>query len=327
MLELVCEDGVSVTARLELVQERPLLFHGASVGLGNRLYLMEVLALDDLVPQFPASPLLPAVLVNTVPKSGTYFLQRVFQELGFRPTDLHLGNASLHDNRGIPRDGRIHRRPREREIPLAVGLLPPYLAPGSVTVGHIDDHAVLEAFLRAGVCLIPVVRDLRAILWSLFRFKLAAVEPLDELDRHWRACASPVERFMGFLTYQLDHDIIHIVNCFRSFAQLVDVPVLRYEDLVAGSLPQPAATRLAQRLQGCGGMPAFLTALASARHAPTPTLSRALPALPVFSAEEEAVIRRLIDAAVAGSGLAEVNALFGYGPACSAADPPGRPTD
>jgi hypothetical protein len=38
-----------------------------------------------------------------------------------------------------------------------------------------------------------------------------------------------------------------------------------------------------------------------------------LPHLPSFTPEEQEEIRRLIDAFVAGSSLAEVNALFGYG--------------
>ena len=58
-------------------------------------------------------------------------------------TDLHLGNTSLHDNRDLPRDASIHRAPWAHEATLATGLLPPFLGPGTVTVGHIDDVSVL----------------------------------------------------------------------------------------------------------------------------------------------------------------------------------------
>lgn len=311
-LEFLFADAVSVTARFRLVERQPLLFHGSTVGLANRLYLCEVLSLPPGDRDGSASPLRPPVLINSVPKAGTYFLQSAFQELGYRPTDLHLGNTMLHDSRGLPRDSSIHRTPRAREVHLAMALLPPFLPAGSVTVGHIDDPGVLADFQQANVCLIAVVRDLRSILWSLFRFKLAVVDPLDDADRHWRSCSSHLEKFMGFLAYHLNRDIVHIVNCARTFAGLVDVPVLRYEDLLAGSLPASSADLLERRLQGCGGVPALLAALSAARHRPTPTLTQGLPGLPPFSPAEEEEIRRLIDAVVAGSPLAEVNALFGY---------------
>ena len=311
-LEFLCADGFSVTARLELVQERPLLFHGSTVGLSNCLYLRETLAFHPRSGQLPTTLLRPAVLINTVPKSGTYFLQLAFQELGFRPTDLHLGNAFLHDNRNLLPDVGIHRNPQAQEVSLAVDLLPPLLPFGSVTVGHIDDRSVLQAFMDANVFLLLVVRDLRDVLWSLFRFKLAVVDPLDDADRRWRSCPLPEERFMGFLVYYWSRDILHIANCLRAFFAFGELPVLRYEDLLAGALPEPTERQLEERLQGCGGVAAFLAALAAARDAPTSTLSRALPGMPVFTAEEEQQIRRLIHALVAGTCLAEVNALFGY---------------
>ena len=69
---------------------------------------------------------------------------------------------------------------------------------------------------------------------------------------------------------------------------------------------------LEQQLASSGGVPAFTAALAAARHRPTPTLTPGLPDLPALTADEEREIRRLIDALVAGSSLAEVNALCGY---------------
>lgn len=312
VVEFLFEDGDSVTTRLELVQRQPLLFHGSTVGLSNLLYLREVLFLPSRHRLAPATSLRPAVLVNSVPKSGTYFLQRAFQELGFIPTDLHLGNACLHDNRGRPRDASIHRTPWVHEVTLSVALLPPFLSSGSVTVGHVDDAGVLHAFMDAGVCVLFVVRDLRAILWSLFRFKLAVVAPRDDADRHWRSCPSPLEQFMGFLAYYWERDILHICNCCRFFASLVNVLVLRYEDLLKGVLPEPSVQLLERQLAGSGGASAFLAAVTMARNAPTPTLTHTLPHRPTFTAEEEQEIRRLIDALVAGSSLAEVNALFGY---------------
>ena len=311
-LELLYVDARAVTARFVLVRDAPMLFHGSSVGLNNRLYLSEALAFDNPAKHHVGPLHRPAVLINSVPKSGTYFLQRAFQEMGYAPTHLHLGNTTVHDNRSLAGDATIHSNPRLHEVSLATGLLPFFLSPGSVTVGHIDDLSVLTHFRCAHICVIAVVRDLRAILWSLYRFKVAVVDPVDDTDRRWRTRSSHLEKFMGFLAYHLTHDLVHISNCFRSFASLADTPVLRYEDLVDGALSQATHRQLDLALSGCGGAAAFLAAVSAAHGAPTPTLTSSLAGLPELLPSEEAEIRRLIDAVVAGSALGELNALFGY---------------
>lgn len=312
-LEFLHQDRFSVTSRLALVQDNPLLFHGASVGVNNRLYLREAIALEPSSLLEPNDLLRPTAIVNTVPKSGTYWLQKVLIELGFRPTDLHLGNDLVDDNRGLVRDPSIHRAPSLRRIPLSISVLRSLLPPGSISVGHIDDVAILEDLAAGGCFLLYVVRDLRAILWSLYRFKLAAVDPVDEQDRHWRTRETELERFMDFLIYQLQHDLIHIANCFRAFALLKDVPVFRYEDLRMGHISGDSEAYLQRHLRGCGGCEAFRAALVATRDQPTPTLSEALPESAAMPSEQRAEIRRLTDAVIAGSPLAEVNALFGYG--------------
>jgi hypothetical protein len=311
-LEFLYRDGASVTARFEPVQEIPLLYHGSTVGSANRLYLREALAFEPRDPLVPVDLSRPTTIVNTVSKSGTYWLQQALINLGFQPTDLHLMNAEVHDNRALLRDASIHRSPWQRRVPVSLAVLRSLLPRGSVSVGHIDDVAVLRDLIRRGCLLLLVVRDLRSILWSLYRFKLSAVDPVDDDDRHWRARESELERFLGFLTYHLDHDLIHIANCFRSFARLTELPAFRYEDLMKGTISQPGEAYLDQHLRHCGGAEAFRTSLAAAYRQPTPTLSEALPDGPLPEVAQQAEIRRLIDAVVVGSRLAEVNALFGY---------------
>lgn len=311
-LELLYRDGVSVTARLCLVQEDPPLFHGVTLGANNKLYLREAISLASLPYPAEGDSALPVAIVNTAPKSGTYWLHRALVDLGFRPTDLHLGNADVDDHRGLPRDTLIHRQPWMRRIPLSTSLLCSLLPRGSLSVAHINDPSILGSVVARDCFLLLVVRDLRAIVWSLYRFKLAAVAPVDARDRHWRSRDAEIERFMGFLSYHLDCDIGYIANCFRAFAQLSGVPVLRYEDLCQDYLPPAAESYVQHHLAPWGGSVAFRAALAASFGQPTPTLRAALPQAPVPLPEESAEIRRLIDALIAGSPLAEVNALFGY---------------
>lgn len=236
-------------------------------------------------------------------------MQKVLIELGFHATDLHLGNAEVHDNRGLDRDASIHRAPWMRQIPLSISVLRSLLPAASVSVGHIDDANVLDDLAAGGCLRLFVVRYLRAILWSLYRFKRSAVDPVDSHDRHWRSREFELGRFMGFLAYQLHHDLIHIANCFRTFARLRDVPALRYEDLRQGHIPEVAAGYLETWFDGCGGIAAFRAALIATRDQPTPTLSEVLPE----ASADRAEIVRLINAVIAGSHLVEVHALFGYG--------------
>lgn len=311
-LEFLYCDGSSVTSRLELVLADPMVFHGASIGVSNRLYLREAIALEWGQDSRSLVTSWPTVIINTAPKSGTYWLQRTCIELGFLPTDLHLGNADVDDHRGLVRDASIHRAPWLRRIPLSTAVLSAQLPPGSVSVAHINDPGVLEVIAGRGCFLLLVVRDLRAIVWSLYRFKLAAVDPLDEQDRDWRTQAGALDRFMGFLAYHLDRDLAYVANCFRAFARQRDVPVFRYEDLLQGRFSATSEAYLQRHLHACGGSEVFRAALAATCGQPTPTLSTALPAVPAELPEERAEIRRRIDAFVAESQLGEVNALFGY---------------
>jgi hypothetical protein len=312
LLKLLYQDGLSVTATLSWVQDDPLLFHGVTLGTNNKLYLREAISLASLQCEAVGDCSLPVAIVNTAPKSGTYWLQRALADFGFRPTDLHLGNADVDDHRGLARDVLIHRQPWMRRIPLSTSLLCSLLPLGSLTVAHINDLRILRAVATRDCFLVLVVRDLRAIIWSLYRFKLAAVDPIDEQDRHWRGRDLEIERFMGFLSYHIDRDICYIADCFRAFAQLPDVPVFRYEDLRQDCLPPAAEAYLQRHLAGCGGSVAFRAALAASFGQPTPTLRAALPQAPVPLPDECAEIRRLIDAVISGSPLAQVNALFGY---------------
>ncbi|MFN9618367.1 MAG: hypothetical protein ACK55X_01475 [Synechococcaceae cyanobacterium] len=311
-LSFYAPDGATCTSRLTLIQERPMLFHGSSIGLNNRLYLMEALLLPQPEHPMENSGVLPVALVNTAPKSGTYFLHKVLMTLGFAATDLHLFSNELVDNRALPRDVSIHRSWWLRSVPLSLSLLGPLLPAGSVSVGHIDSLELLEQYQQQGIFLIPVVRDLRAILWSLFYFKLAVVEPRDEHDRLWRRQATPLAQLLGFFACYLERDLVHIANCFRTFSRLRGVPVFRYEELSRGHLSQEAVGYLDTHLRPCGGAAAFRSALARSYRSPTSTLSDSLPNRPRFSRGDRAELRRSIDALVAGSALAEVNALFGY---------------
>jgi hypothetical protein len=199
---------------------------------GSGLYLLPVL---ELTAQGEAAPGLPPVLINSIPKSGTYFLEAACAGLGARALRLHLFAQTCHDYRGVP-DELMHRDPRDLSIAVPAGAVAHLLRPGGLVVGHVDDNAQLDECAKAGVTVLNCVRDLRAVLVSLYHFKRGKVAAISPADTAWRSLA-PVPGFIAFLCCFADRDIAHI----RRMAEIIlerGEPVIRFEDALAGQVPE-----------------------------------------------------------------------------------------
>lgn len=99
---------------------------------------------------------LPPVFVNSIPKSGTYFLEAAFARLGAVPLRLHFGSSSCHDYRGVP-ENEMHRQPDDHFLPVPAGAIAALMRPGDVAVGHVEDHVQLDAISEAGVRVLHAV--------------------------------------------------------------------------------------------------------------------------------------------------------------------------
>lgn len=211
----------------------------------NALYLVPLVTLAP--PREAAAN--GRLLVNTIPKSGTYLLELVLREIGYHGLGLHLIPNECHDNRGVP-NNVIHRDPFSRRAFAPAAAVASVMAAGEFAVGHVDDADQLRRISDAGVGVINCVRDLRGVLASLFRFKRKSVDPHAPSDRMWRVMPDQ-EGFLAFLGHYGEGELADI----RDFARLMPrAPgvLLRFEDLAAGVIPPGARDALDLLDEGLG---------------------------------------------------------------------------
>lgn len=260
------------------------------------LRLIPVLDLGDV----PIGEHTVRIIVNTIPKSGTYLVAAVLGRLGLHDLGLHLGDIELHDNRAIQMD-RIHWNPAERRLECPASAVAAAMAAGEYVVGHLCNAREALAIEYTGVHIIQCVRDLRDVLASLWNFKRTKVKPLSAADELWRRLDGPAG-FLGFLIHFAERDVASILAGARGIAEGSGL-TLKFEDLVASALPNAARDGLELIETGLGG--AFIDMLPKVLGTPTSTLSEVRANhLTVWSAAAQEFFEN--------SGLAEVNAALGY---------------
>lgn len=187
----------------------------------------------------------PPVLVNTIPKSGTYFVEAALNQVGCPSLRLHLGgNDAVDDYRGMA-DQEIHIDPEAVRLYCPLPLVTSILKSEHV-VGHIHNQDIIDNIRAQGVCVLNVIRNLRDVLVSLYRFKLEKVRPLDELDKFWRSIPGTSERFLAFLIYSHSRDIQAIRNIANTMLRDNRGILLRYEELCTGQISLEAKQKLNQ---------------------------------------------------------------------------------
>lgn len=290
VLEFLSQSG-GVTAQLRR--------HSSEVWIGRvkggRCPLMLISALDGGAAQAPG----PAIVINSIPKSGTYFTAKALATAGFPDSGFHLGGRqTVDDFRGLPDEVR-HRNPHLRRLNLPVDLVP-LIAPGTVTPAHIEHEDTVARLRSYGTHVIHLKRDLRNVIVSLYRFKLAAVDPVSDLDKAWRLLPEP-QRMAAFLLYYADRDIAHL----RSVAlQVANQPALTFEDISEGKVADEVAVTLDEIRPGLST--AFAEGLLSVRGKKSSTLSSARSEWSQhWTGEIQAIFTAL--------GLEDANRRLGYG--------------
>lgn len=209
----------------------------------DRLFLVPI---TEFVER-PLRPDLPKLIVNSIPKSGTYFMEAALSSLGLAPLHIHLANSYFHDNRGIPAED-IHAAPYTRHVEVPSGVIAHVMQPGEMAVGHIDDHAQMDEAIAAGATLLHCVRDLRDVVISYYHFMRKSVRPRCAADEMWRT-QHGAAGLAAFLVYTEERDMSFVAQMARSILGRND-PIVRYEDMVRGVLPHDAIAQLT----AAGGM-------------------------------------------------------------------------
>ncbi len=289
-IEFLTESG-ETSSRLHRHSTAAWLGHSAN----SNFPLMLVSALDGGAAQVPA----PAIVINSIPKSGTYFAAKALAAAGFPDSGFHLGGRrTVDDFRGLPDEVR-HRNPSLRRLNLPVDLVP-LIAPGTSTPAHIEHEDTVERLRSYGTHVIHLKRDLRNVIISLYRFKLAAVDPVSDLDKAWRLLPEP-QRIAAFLFHHADRDIANL----RSVAlQVANQPALTFEEISEGKIADEVAVTLDAVRPGLAT--AFAEGLLAVRGTKTSTLSGARSEWSQhWTGEIQAIFTAL--------GLEEANRRLGYG--------------
>lgn len=222
-------------------EEGGLVFTGYSAGSLWPVCLIPILTLDDCAVR---NENFPPVMINSIPKSGTYFLESVFAQLGWNSTRLHLLTGGvIDDNRGIA-DEMMHVKPEAVRRFCSLECLCALLQPSDMMVGHI--HATDEInLLRSHGCLdVSIIRNLRDVLVSFYRFKKTKAKPAKLSDELWRTMDGEIGQFLGFLSYFSDKDLESVGLIAKSMLDDPHATVLRYEDVIAGAISDEFAGTL-----------------------------------------------------------------------------------
>jgi hypothetical protein len=242
----------------------------------------------------------PKIIVNTVPKSGTYFCGRICEWMGFRPVRLHLSAQAFIDNRGL-RAREIHRDTQSRGVSCPASAVAAVMADGEYAVAHIEAPDQIACCRAQGASIIHCVRDLRDALVSLWRFKIDTVGATSPTDEVWRAVQGP-DQFLAFLSFYAERDVRHLIDCAHAICIQPD-PKLRFEDLSAGLLTDRAARDLDALVPGLA--PRFAEGLADSVGKPTSTLSER-------HADHHEIWSSAAQRFYEISGLREANRALGY---------------
>lgn len=288
-VELISESG-KVTVRLETSDG--LSWRGAATGTRWPLTLNAVLTATDI----PTGA--PSIVVNSIPKSGTYFLDAALNDVGFSSSRFHLsGIHTVDDYRNAP-ETTMHKNPQIYRTQMPIDLVP-CITSRQTIAAHCEYPEIIQRMRDRGHLVLHVVRNLRDVLISLYQFKLNVVEPLDVLDHSWRRISEP-NRFIAFMFHFAEKDLKHILKLAQNFST---EPQLRYEDLFVGHIPRPIK-RILDRFER--GLSLKLTKSVLAVHGKsTPTLS---PKRSVWQDHWTDDIELMFNAL----GLADANRALGY---------------
>lgn len=244
----------------------------------------------------------PAVFVNTIPKSGTYLLERALREVGSQSLRLHLSSHFYDDNRQLADEREFHTRPIDRRVPCPAQHVAMLMQEGEHVVGHIDSVKTMKAVIASGVTVISCIRDLRDVLVSLFHFKQVQVAPLSAADRIWRTARDPRDRFIAFLAYSEQTEIKHLLLTARVQSQCPGI-IVKFEDMVQGKLSNAAVAQLNAVRTKFGSN--LARGLAKSVGKETSTLSRNPATYRDYWSDE-------IESYFVDTGLAEANRSLGY---------------
>jgi hypothetical protein len=190
------------------------------------------------------------------------------------------------------------------------------MRPGEFVVGHVESLAELRAIEEAGVRIVSVVRDLRAVIASLYSFKRKSVACVSPSDMLWRGLSGDAS-LAAFLAEYASRDMVHVKQMAEVMAWFSP---LKYEDFVSGNAEGFVKSL---ELVDTGLGEAFKAQLPLSLDQPTSTFSGRRRASPSFGAGLTSLFAPstkslgpgwpdFAESFFADFGLADLNGALGY---------------
>ena len=174
-----------------------------------------------------------SVLVNTIPKSGTYFLTSAFANIGWKNSNFHLlGKNLIVDYRNSKNIGILDASIKNMyEFPIE---LLAHITNGIVIPCHTEYFEIVDYFKKNKHLVVSVVRDLRNVLVSLYKFKDIMINQ-DIYDDIWLSKTGN-DRYKHFINHYRDKDLSHILLIADMIIKEQNSIVLKYEEMSRGEI-------------------------------------------------------------------------------------------
>jgi hypothetical protein len=174
------------------------------------------------------------VIVNSIPKSGTYLFALLLEKLGVVNTRIHILDTHYHDFRGVPLSDVV-RAPTDFNVFVPVTQSVHLVREGQFAVGHIgylpENASALDGFVH-----LHCIRDLRDVFVSRMRFDLDPRLKEEPKGAWWRDREGP-DLFAAYLAARADiflnTRVLPLANWFRKEGAIT----FRFEELAGDEGP------------------------------------------------------------------------------------------
>jgi hypothetical protein len=244
-------------------------------------------------------------LVNSVPKSGTYYTEKALEMIGIYPTRLHLLDENIVLDWRDKRDDEIHVLD-SMAFNCPHGLIASLLK-GQQLVGHLSSVASLQEIKKEGVIILNLVRNLRnQLISNLIAIKEKKI-PVSEFES--KLLKMPLkESIISYYSYiygkiSMDPSLDLTKKIIENITTDPSSITIKYEDALVGKIGTEAYERLNAECEGFSEK--LENAYISARDTKTPTLSKT-------RSNWEEIWDDNLELLFEASGLKQLNEMLGY---------------
>jgi hypothetical protein len=139
---------------------------------------------------------LKKIIINTIPKSGTYMYSKLFECLGYNNSGLHIRNKCFWDFRGASLDSII-KAPDDFKKNQPIEDTIHFIKTGQFAVGHID-NTISTVSILSNFTHFFCIRNIKEVLVSHMRF-ICDDRRKDKPKFDWSKESENAAKFIGYL--------------------------------------------------------------------------------------------------------------------------------